>query len=58
MSLSPVVRAQLGTVVGTDHLISEPEQLRVYNCDGLTGWRAMPELVVLPGTMTMGGRAE
>ncbi len=31
-------------------LITEPEQLRVYDCDGLTGWRATPELVVLPGT--------
>ena len=31
-------------------MITEPEQLRVYDCDGLTGWRAMPELVVLPGS--------
>ena len=30
--------------------ITEPEQLRVYECDGLTGHRAVPELVVLPGS--------
>ena len=31
-------------------MIAEPEQLRVYECDGLTGHRAVPELVVLPGS--------
>ena len=31
-------------------MITEPEQLRVYECDGLTGHRAVPELVVLPGS--------
>jgi glycolate oxidase len=29
-------------------LISEPEQLRTYECDGLTGRRVVPALVVLP----------
>ena len=29
-------------VVGADHVITEPEQLRTYECDGLTGWRATP----------------
>ena len=31
-------------------MITEPERLRVYECDGLTGHRAVPELVVLPGS--------
>ena len=31
-------------------MIAEPEQLRTYECDALTGHRAMPELVVLPDT--------
>ena len=31
-------------------MISEPEQLRTYECDALTGHRAMPELVLLPET--------
>ena len=31
-----------------DAIIAEPEQLLVYECDGLTGHRAIPALVVLP----------
>ena len=50
MSLSAAVRAEISAVVGDRQVITEPEQLRVYNCDGLTGWRAMPELVCLPGS--------
>src|ERR1700675_82924 len=30
--------------------IREPEQLRTYECDGLTGRRVVPALVALPGT--------
>src|SRR4029079_12559863 len=41
---------ELRAVLGTAHVISEPEQLRVYECDGLTGHRAVPELVALPGS--------
>ena len=50
MPLSAAVCAELEAVVGAAHVISEPEQLRTYDCDGLTGWRAMPELVVLAGS--------
>src|SRR6478736_5532460 len=50
MSLSAAVLAEIRAVVGERQAITEPEQLRVYNCDGLTGWRAMPELVALPGS--------
>jgi glycolate oxidase len=42
--------SQLSTAVGPEHLIADPEQLRVYDCDGLTGWRALPAAVVLPGS--------
>jgi glycolate oxidase len=31
-------------------VIEEPEQLRTYECDGLTGHRVVPSLVVLPET--------
>ncbi len=31
-------------------VIREPEQLRTYECDGLTGRRVVPELVALPAT--------
>src|ERR1700693_5996701 len=30
--------------------IREPEQLRTYECDGLTGHRVVPALVALPGS--------
>ena len=37
MPLSAAVCAELEAVVGAAHVITEPEQLRVYDCDGLTG---------------------
>ena len=41
-----------------DAVIEEPEQLRTYECDGLTGHRVVPSLVVLPATTeeVAGGR--
>jgi len=50
MSLSEAFVDELRAVLGAAHVIVEPEQLRVYECDGLTGHRAVPELVVLPGS--------
>src|SRR5439155_6954099 len=35
----------------TTQTIREPEQLRTYECDGLTGHRVVPALVALPGTV-------
>jgi glycolate oxidase len=40
----------LRRALGPEHVVTEPEQLRVYECDGLTGHRAIPELVALPGS--------
>src|SRR5512139_4126143 len=38
-------------IVGDDGVISRPDELRVYECDALTTHhRAMPDLVVLPGS--------
>jgi glycolate oxidase len=50
MSLSPRFLDDLRTVVGDEHLVTEPERLATYDCDGLTGWRAQPAAVVLPGS--------
>jgi glycolate oxidase len=50
VALSPAFVDELRSVLGADHVITEPEQLRVYECDGLTGHRAVPEVVVLPGS--------
>ncbi len=41
---------ELERAVGADAVIAEPSQMRTYECDGLTGHRAMPEAVVLPRT--------
>jgi glycolate oxidase len=41
---------ELRRELGSEHVITEPEQLRVYECDGLTGHRAIPEVVALPGS--------
>ena len=48
MALSPAFVDELRSALGADHVITEPEQLRVYECDGLTGHRAVPEVVALP----------
>jgi glycolate oxidase len=37
-------------VVGPDGVISERNQLRTYECDGLTAFRVIPSVVVLPET--------
>jgi glycolate oxidase len=50
MALSDAFVTGLQRALGPEHVITEPEQLRVYECDGLTGHRAVPELVVLPGS--------
>jgi glycolate oxidase len=50
VSISASLVAELQGALGREHVITEPEQLRVYECDGLTGHRAVPELVVLPGS--------
>jgi glycolate dehydrogenase FAD-linked subunit len=48
VSLSAAFVDALKNALAPEHVITEPEQLRVYECDGLTGHRAVPELVVLP----------
>jgi glycolate oxidase len=39
---------ELRAALGPEHVVTEPERLRVYECDGLTSHRAVPEVVVLP----------
>jgi glycolate oxidase len=47
MGLAPELVERFAAV--TD-VVREPEQLRTYECDGLTGRRVIPALVALPGT--------
>lgn len=48
MTLAPSFVAALEAAVGPEALVREPEQLKTYECDGLTGYRVAPALVVLP----------
>jgi glycolate dehydrogenase FAD-linked subunit len=48
MTLEAAFLADLEAALPPDAIIREAEQLRTYDCDGLTGRRAQPALVVLP----------
>jgi glycolate oxidase len=50
MNLPETLVSELRAALGEEHVFTDPAQLRVYDCDGLTGWRALPALVALPGT--------
>jgi len=41
---------RLSEIVGASNVIAEPDELVVYECDGYTLQKAMPDVVVLPGT--------
>src|SRR5438105_2820632 len=40
--------ALVSDIVGPEHCIFEPSQLRTYECDALTSLRVTPQLVALP----------
>jgi glycolate oxidase len=40
----------MAAICGADNVITDPQQLRTYECDGLTAHRSVPGLVVLPQT--------
>ena len=44
------VRREIGGLVSEGGVISEPAELRTYECDGLTGFQVVPALVVLPAS--------
>ncbi|MEQ4207217.1 FAD-linked oxidase C-terminal domain-containing protein [Actinopolymorpha sp. B9G3] len=48
MTVIERLRTSLQDVVGPGGVIAEPSELRTYECDGLTGYRVTPALVVLP----------
>jgi glycolate oxidase len=50
---APLDQELLGALrraVGGRWVLTDPDQLRTYECDGLTGWRAVPRAVVLPSS--------
>jgi glycolate oxidase len=48
MSLEAAFVREVEAALRPDGVIREPEQLKTYECDGLTGHRALPALVLLP----------
>src|SRR5476649_2637274 len=48
VTLESAVARELSGLLEPDQLITSPEELRTYECDGLTSHRVVPALVVLP----------
>jgi glycolate oxidase len=48
--IDTALRREFEAVLGADSVLTDPLQLRTYECDGLTGFREVPALVVLPRT--------
>ncbi|MEE8203866.1 MAG: FAD-binding oxidoreductase, partial [Alphaproteobacteria bacterium] len=42
--------AALRRILPAEAVIADADELRAYECDGLTAYRALPMLVVLPET--------
>ncbi|MFG2100062.1 FAD-linked oxidase C-terminal domain-containing protein [Micromonospora echinaurantiaca] len=42
--------ATLRAVLGPEHVITDRQELRTYECDGLAQYKVIPALVALPGT--------
>src|ERR1700712_3280926 len=50
MTLGEAVGRAFDDVLGRENVIRDPARLRSYECDGLTGYRVVPALVLLPKT--------
>jgi len=50
MTTAADLTGRMAAICGAQHVITDPLELRTYECDGLTSHRATPALVVLPGT--------
>ena len=48
--LAAALIARFTAIVGERNCIWKPDELRTYECDGLTSFRALPGVVVLPAT--------
>ncbi len=49
-SMNPSILSEFRAIVGEEGLISSPEELRTYECDGLTNFRVIPRAVLLPSS--------
>jgi glycolate oxidase len=50
MAMTPEILKRLGDIVGADGVISNPDELLVYECDAYTLEKKLPNVVVLPGS--------
>jgi glycolate oxidase len=48
--VDPRILAEFRAITGDRGLITSPEQLKTYECDGLTNFRVMPDAVLLPSS--------
>jgi len=48
--VDPHILQKLRAITGDRGLITSPEQLKTYECDGLTNFRVLPDAVLLPST--------
>jgi glycolate oxidase len=46
--IDTALRREFEVALGSDAVLHDPLQLRTYECDGLTGFREVPALVLLP----------
>jgi glycolate oxidase len=46
--MDSALAAKLAGICGAENVIADPQQLRTYECDGLTAYRCSPGLVALP----------
>lgn len=51
MALTDLFIKQCQSLLGNESVIVDPASLRVYECDALSAYRHLPELVVLPETV-------
>jgi glycolate oxidase len=49
-AVSEGLREELTAALGPEAVLSDPARLATYECDGLTGYRVTPALVVLPAS--------
>ena len=50
-SRNPELAKALRVIVGSDAVVTDEEALRPFECDGLTAYRELPLMVVLPSTI-------
>ncbi|MYD77545.1 MAG: FAD-binding protein, partial [Gammaproteobacteria bacterium] len=51
-SSSDQLATELVSIVGADAVLTETEALRPFECDGLTAYRELPLMVVLPSSIS------